>query len=137
MNLPLHRRSLSAIVAASIVVLSPAAIAMTYDDFGDLFKNAVNGLGGDRPPTTQFPDVPMNQALQSGATQYSSFGAITDSEVNAMNHLRFPQSFHAMRRRFGAPAYTQGNSEWFERSNGQFIVVNYDGDRAVSMEARN
>ncbi|PZO52240.1 MAG: hypothetical protein DCF14_07180 [Phormidesmis priestleyi] len=111
---------------------------MTYDDFGDIFKNAVNGLGGDnRPPTTKFPDVPINSALRSGATVYSSFGGITDSEVYAMNHLRFPQSFHAMRRRFGAPSYTNGNSEWFERSNGAFVIVNYSGDRAVSMEARN
>lgn len=136
MNLSSHRRSLSAIVAALSVIVAPAAIAMTYDDIGDFFTNAVNGLAGDRPPTTRFPDVPMNQALQSGATEYSSFGGITDAEVDAMDNLAFPQSFQAMRHRFGAPAYVQGDLELFERSNGRFIAVRYQGDRAVSMEAR-
>lgn len=134
MNLFLHRRSLGAIVAASIVVLTPAAIAMTYDDIGDIFKNAVNELaGGDRAPSATDPSVPTHQAL----TEYSSFGSITDYEVDAMDNLAFPQSFQAMRHRFGAPAYVQGNVELFERSNGRFIAVRYQGDRAVSMEARN
>jgi hypothetical protein len=137
MNLSLHRRSLGAIVAASIVVLTPAAIAMTYDDIGDIFTNAVNGLaGGDRPQSVASPSVPTNPALP-GATEYSSFGGITDPEVDAMDNLAFPQSFQAMRNRFGAPAYVQGNVELFERSNGRFIAIRYQGDRAVSMEARN
>lgn len=137
MNLFLHRRSLGAIVAASIVIAAPAAIAMTYDDIGNIFTNAVNWLaGGDRPQSVASPLVPTNPALP-GATEYSSFGGITDSEVDAMDNLAFPQSFQAMRHRFGAPAYIQGNVELFERSNGRFIAVRYQGDRAVSMEARN
>lgn len=116
------------------LVLTPiAAFALTYDDIGDFFKNAVNNVGGDRPPTSQFSSRPLNAAERLNATSYSSFGAITEREVTALNNLKFPQSFRAMRRRFGAPSYFRGNEEWFERSSGEFVVIQYDGNRAIGV----
>ncbi len=135
MNLSSHRRSLGAIVAATITIAAPAAIAMTYDDFGDLFKNAVNGLAGDRPPETRYPDVPNNAPLTHGAKPYSSFGSLTAGQVDALHNLAWPQSTKAMRSRFGAPSYISADLDWFEQPDGEFIAVRYQGAQAVGVEA--
>lgn len=122
------------------LVLTPlAALGLTYDDIGDFFRNTVNQIasGDDRTPSKQLPDLPLNEPLRNDGVVYSSFGEITQSEITALKHLKFPQSLTAMRNRFGSPSYVSGNTDWFDAPGGGYIAVRYVGERAVSVEARN
>jgi hypothetical protein len=124
-------------IPIALIMTPLAAFGLTYDDVGDFFRNAVNGATENRPPTVQLPTIDPNTSRQIQAIPYSSFGDISDREIQDLNYLKFPQSSRAMRRRFGAPSYLRGNEEWFTRSNGGFVVIQYEGNQAIGMRYEN
>ena len=61
---------------------------------------------------------------------------LTPYQMVALNHLAFPQTADSILSRFGEPAYSNGDSDYYPLPNGGTAIVTYLGHRAQSVEVR-
>jgi hypothetical protein len=71
--------------------------------------------------------IGVTSFVLSPATAYRP---LSNREVNALNHLAYPQSGRAMLSRFGRPLSSDGYSDWYPVGSGGMAQVSYLGNRA-------
>jgi hypothetical protein len=79
------------------------------------------------------PSLVAISSLPAGADRvpYSS-GQLTPTEAVDILYLAWPQSYGAMRDRFGYPAYRGPEGDYYFKPDGSLLRINYsDDNRAI------
>jgi hypothetical protein len=83
-------------------------------------------LGGEAIALTTFTAPPTT------AQPYGVEGTLTESELNTLLHLQFPQSYGAIKDRFGFPAKRDEVADYYQvEGTTHWIAIWYQGDRAT------
>ncbi|NEP20085.1 MAG: hypothetical protein F6J97_24910 [Leptolyngbya sp. SIO4C1] len=62
---------------------------------------------------------------------YGLDGQLNESELRALLYLQFPQSYEAMKARFGFPAYRDGVADYYQLPNHRWVAIVYAGKTAT------
>lgn len=121
------------LIPIALPLLVPlGALALTYDDMGDWFRNTINNVGAQPTREPYFTPSAPNEPTKLGATQYSFNGELTGREArNLQQNLRFPQNLVTLQKRFGSPVYVRHDAWWWMSPDGVYIGVYHDGNQAL------
>lgn len=90
------------------------------------------GCGGEPATATKTGFSGAEVAITTPTGQpYSVDGQLTQQDINTLLHLSWPQSYDAIKDRFGLPAYRDGQLDYYQLPNGHWTAIQYQDSTAI------
>lgn len=88
--------------------------------------------GGVAIATKTGLDVTKSAVPSETAQPYGLDGQLSEQDTKALTHLTWPQSYDAIKSRFGFPAYRDDAADYYQLPNGHWAAIYYTGAQATS-----
>lgn len=90
------------------------------------------GVGEVAIATKTGIDVTKPATPSATAQPYGLDGQLSEQDTKVLTHLTWPQSYDAIKDRFGFPAYRDDAADYYKLPNGHWAAIFYTGAQATS-----